>query len=145
MVTLSYLIIFKISLSYIYNLIYLRLQNLISLNIISPLSGQPSSSLTSSYGPGGSFGEKKTQKVFRAWFSQPLRCAEMRKESRGGEREKTMKMMKKKMMMMMVMWWWWWWWWCDDDDDDGDDDDDEYDDDDANDMMMTMMMLWWKW
>ena len=45
-VTLSYLIkIFKISLSYIYNLIYLRLQNLISLNIISPLSGQPSSSL----------------------------------------------------------------------------------------------------
>ena len=44
-VTLSYLIkIFKISLSYIYNLIYLRLQNLISLNIISPLSGQPSSS-----------------------------------------------------------------------------------------------------
>ena len=28
----------------IYNLIYLRLQNLISLNIISPLSGQPSSS-----------------------------------------------------------------------------------------------------
>ena len=46
-VTLSYLIkIFKISLSYIYNLIYLRLQNLISLNIISPLSGQPSSSLS---------------------------------------------------------------------------------------------------
>ena len=45
-VTLSYLIkIFKISLSYIYNLIYLRLQNLISLIIISPLSGQPSSSV----------------------------------------------------------------------------------------------------
>ena len=43
-VTLSYLIIFKMSLSYIYKLIYLRLQNLISLNIISPLSGQPSSS-----------------------------------------------------------------------------------------------------
>ena len=80
-VTLSYLIkIFKISLSYIYNLIYLRLQNLISLNIISPLSGQPSSSLFFSILAQPSSHEKRARCnpsqgkcVFRAKKCQKLR------------------------------------------------------------------------
>ena len=47
----SYLIIFKISVCHCYNLVDLRLQNFMSINIFPSLSGQPSSSFYFNWDP----------------------------------------------------------------------------------------------